>query len=83
MSRIVTTPVGRFWAITLDGQHSDDWNGWLWECPGCGTLGHLDADQWNGRVSVDCAGTPPGCRGKYHETRDFGSALRLAIEENP
>ena len=82
MSRIITTPLGRFRAVTLAGVHIDDHTGWLWECPGCGALGHLDKEQWNGSVSVDCAGTPPGCKGKYHETHDFGSALRAAIKLN-
>lgn len=82
MSRIVETPVGRFRAVTLDSQHTDDWNGWLWECPGCRTWGHLDEAQWNGNISVNCADTPPGCKGKYHETHDFGSALRAAIKSD-
>lgn len=40
---------------------------WKLKCPGCGTWGHLDDDQFNGRVSVQCL--TGIC--KFHETHNF------------
>ena len=37
----------------------------LIECPRCGVVGSVDADQYAGRVSIDC----PEC--DYHETHDL------------
>lgn len=72
MSRIVTTDLGRFRAIVSDGV-----NAFLFECPGCGEWGHLDDDQWNGRVSVDHASQ--GCVGHYHETHNYQATLRAVV----
>jgi hypothetical protein len=38
-------------------------------CPGCGLIGRLDDDQWNGRVSIDC----PECA--FHETINLAACL--------
>lgn len=72
MSRIVTTDLGRFRAVSRDGETA-----WLFECPGCGTWATLDDDQWIGRVSVDHAAD--GCTGGYHETHNFQASLRARI----
>lgn len=41
---------------------------WMGTCPGCGLRAHIDRDQYEGRVSVDC----PDC--DYHETHDLRTA---------
>lgn len=68
MPVIVTTALGRFRKVNRDGVE-----GWLFECPGCGTWATLDDDQWAGRVSVDHAAD--GCAGGYHETHDYLAVL--------
>jgi len=40
-------------------------------CPGCGTIGIIDPDQYAGRVSIECA--EPGCT--YHETHDLSKEV--------
>ena len=72
MSRIIDTEFGRFRAVRSDGIDT-----FLFECPGCGEWGHLDDDQWHGRVSVDHASM--GCPGGYHETHDFQAAIRAKV----
>lgn len=42
----------------------------LFRCPGCGTTGDIDDDQFHGRVSIECP--TPGCG--YHDTRDWSAA---------
>lgn len=46
----------------------------IWElrCPGCGTWGEIDDDQFHGRVSV---WHDPGCG--YHETVDWAAISTL------
>ncbi|MEK7766790.1 MAG: hypothetical protein AAB368_11175 [bacterium] len=41
-------------------------------CPSCRVWADLDADQWNGRVSVECE-----C-GRFHETHDFSAMTASA-----
>lgn len=43
---------------------------WRIRCPGCGVLGIVDEDQYQGRVSIQCA--TDGCG--YHETHDLSKA---------
>ncbi len=38
-------------------------------CPGCRGAGTVDADQWEGEVSIECGN--PAC--DYHETHDLRS----------
>ena len=76
MSRIIRGALARYNAVTRDGVV-----GWLWECPGCGTWGNLDDDQWHGRVSVDHAAD--GCPGGYHETHDFAADLTANQPPDP
>lgn len=81
MSRIVTTKLGRFRAVTDDGKK---W--WLWECPRCKTWGNLSLDQLEGRTSVYCeapmqyryplAVRPCG----YHETHEYAKELAVTIQ---
>ena len=80
--QIVTTPLGRFSQVGfLDSRGTVFPNVWMFECPGCGTWAYLDADQWNGRVSVDHASM--GCAGGYHETHDYAAALQAAQVTEP
>lgn len=74
MSRIVTGDLAKYRAVIRDGDVA-----WLWECPGCGTWGQLDADQWKGRVSVDHVAD--GCPGGYHQTHDFAADLTAHEDE--
>ena len=74
MSVIVTGELTEYRAVTRDGVP-----GWLWKCPGCGTWGNLDNDQWLGVVSVDHAAD--GCSGGYHETHNFAADLEAHIDD--
>lgn len=74
MSVFVKGDLARYRAVIRDGEEA-----WLWECPGCGTWGNLDDDQWHGRVSVDHAADD--CPGKYHETHDFAADLEAHSAE--
>lgn len=81
MSRIVTTKLGRFRAVT-DG--TKKW--WLWECPDCKAWGNLSVDQMEGRVSVHCTApkqyhypTSVGPCG-YHQTHEFAKELATTIQ---
>ena len=40
---------------------------WRIRCPGCGTEGTIDYEQYTGRVSIQCP--TEGCG--YHETHDL------------
>ncbi len=85
MSRIVTTKLGRFRAI-IDGEKKS----WLWECRHCKTWRGLNAEQWEGRVSVYCDtpvreyyGLNPLTDMKpcgYHQTHEFAKELVLTIQ---
>jgi hypothetical protein len=82
MSKIVTTKLGRFRAVT-DGQNS--W--WLWECARCKQEWlPLTTQQMDGSVSVlhdhHYGDSPHGgnyyCG--YHETHEFGKELVATIQ---
>lgn len=81
---IVETPLGRFrMANTRDVLRGNREDGWLFECPGCGTWAYLDDDQWHGRVSVDHSGEVSPTTGavcSYHGTHDYDAALTAAME---
>lgn len=68
MSLVAWTEHGELRKVTVDGEPA-----YHFACQGCGTLGLLDDDQFNGRVSVLC---PESCG--YHETRDFAAAVERA-----
>jgi hypothetical protein len=79
MSQICDTEFGRMRRVERDGEDT-----WLLECPVCKDWGSLDDDQANGRVSVDHSGDTQSPHGggkpcTYHETHDFGNALRSAL----
>ena len=74
MSVFVQGDLTKYRAVVRDGVQ-----GWLWECPGCGTWGSLDNDQWLGTVSVDHAAD--GCTGRYHETHNFAADLEAHIDQ--
>lgn len=81
MSKIVTTKLGRFRAVT-DG--TKKW--WLWECPDCKTWGTLSVDQMEGRVSAVCEAPKqydyPISVGRcgYHGTHEFAKELATTIQ---
>lgn len=68
---VANTRLGVLRRVVRDGRHVV-----LLVCPGCGEIGDLDDDQWNGQVSVDHTST--GCPGGYHETHDFAAAVQAA-----
>jgi len=74
VSIIVETPLGRFRSVVLDGVHTDDHNGWLWECPGCGAWGHWtklsgkETSAWTARRHHQDA------RLDINETHNYGEA---------
>lgn len=39
-------------------------------CPGCKGVGHIDQDQYEGQISIECSN--PACN--YHETHDLRKA---------
>lgn len=43
-------------------------------CPGCGTEGTIDFEQYTGRVSIQCP--TEGCG--YHETHDLSRAEEVS-----
>lgn len=73
MSRLVTTKLGRFRAVT-DGKR----NWWLWECPVCKRWGGLSEPQMDGKVSVHHAADNPACT--YHETHEFAKELVITVQ---
>lgn len=77
MSKIVTTKLGRFRAVT-DGVN----NWWLWECPRCrDEWASLSTEQMDGKVSVihdHYYGADQYCG--YHETHEFAKELVATIQ---
>ena len=71
---ITETELGSFKRV---GPGRPSHENFMFKCPGCGVWAFLDADQWNGRVSVDHAAD--GCRGQYHEIHNYGESLGTAM----
>jgi hypothetical protein len=74
--RTVTTELGRFREVSKDDELGLE-DRWVLECPDCGVEAYLDADQWDGRVSVNHGAQ--GCPGGYHETHDYRHSLASAL----
>jgi hypothetical protein len=75
MSKFVTTRFGRFNRVQ-DGAEK----AWLWECPKCGAFGRMSDAQFEGTVSVVCAGPSGNGQCDYHETHEFGKELVVTMQ---
>lgn len=71
--RLTALPGAELSSVRQTQPDDEVWTVWKLRCPGCGTVGEIDDDQVNGRVSLLC-------RCGWHETHNLAAYLEAECQ---